>query len=87
MMRAMWPTIAKVIGFALLLATGFFYLVSGLVVPFPYLLFLWALWIALVAVAILKRHDWRIVLALPVVSIGLWFAILNLGGEFLGWTA
>ena len=81
----MWPTIAKVIGFVLLLGTGFFYLVSGLVVPFPYLFFMWALWIALVAVAIVKRADWRVVLAMPFVAAALWFGIINAGGEFLGW--
>ena len=83
----MWPVVAKVIGFALLLGTGFFYLVSGLVVPAPYLFFLWVLWIALMGFTIVKRNDWRIVLAMPFVSIALRFGILNAGGEFLGWTA
>lgn len=83
----MWPTVAKVLGFVLLLGTGFFYLVSGLVVPAPYLFFMWALWLALMGIAIATRHDWRIVLTLPFVSIALWFGILYAGGEFLGWTA
>ena len=83
----MWPTVAKVIGFLLLLGSGFFYLVSGLVVPAPYLFILWALWLALLAFAVVKRDDWRVVLTMPFVSVGLWFGILYLGGEFLGWTA
>ena len=83
----MWPTAAKVIGFVLLLATGFFYLVSGLVVPFPYLLFMWALWVALVAFAVVRREDWRVVLTMPFISIVLWFVIVNAGGEYLGWRA
>jgi hypothetical protein len=45
------------------------------------------LWIALVGAAIVKRDDWRVVLAMPFVSAALWFGILNAGGEFLGWRA
>lgn len=82
----MWPKIAKVAGFVLLLATGFFYLVSGLVVPFPYLFVMWALWVALMAFAVIRREDWRVVLALPFVSIALWFAIISAGERYLGWT-
>jgi hypothetical protein len=85
--RAVGPIVATVFGYILLLITGFFYLVSGLVVPFPYLFFMWGLWIAIVGVAILKRADWRVVAAAPFVSIGLWFAIVWAGGRFLGWTA
>ena len=85
--RAVGPIVATVFGYVLLLATGFFYLVSGLIVPFPYLFVMWALWIALVGVAILKRSDWRVVAAAPFVSIGLWFGIVWAGERFLGWTA
>ena len=80
-------TIAKVVGFLLLLGTGFFYLVSGLLVPFPYLFFMWALWIAIVGFTIVKRDDWRIVVAAPFVSGALWFAIIAAGERFLDWTA
>ena len=83
----MWPKVAKVLGFVLLLGTGFFYLVSGLVVPFPYLFVMWALWVALMAFAVIRREDWRVVLALPFVSIALWFAIISAGERYLGWTA
>lgn len=85
--RAVGPVVAKVIGFILLLGTGFFYLVSGLVVPFPYLFGVWAVWIALVAFTIIRRNDWRFVVAAPFVSIALWFAIVWAGERFLGWTA
>ena len=83
----MWPTIARVLGFALMFPVAFLYISSGLVVPGPYLFFLWALWGALLVIAIVKRHDWRIVLATPVVAFILWFVIVFAGGELLGWTA
>lgn len=85
--RALGPTFAKVFGFLLLLGTGFFYLVSGLVVPFPYLFGMWAVWIVIVGVTLMKRADWRVVAAAPFVSLSLWFAIVWAGGRFLGWTA
>src|SRR5687768_7273750 len=84
--RSLSLTIAKVIGFLLLLGTGFFYLASGLLVPFPYLYLMWGLWIAIVGFTIVKRDDWRIVVAAPFVSGALWFAILTAGERFLNWT-
>lgn len=83
----MWPTIARVAGFLLLLGTGWFYVISGLIVPQAFLFALWALWGAIVAFAVVKRHDWRYVLAAPFVAAALWFAILLAGDRFLGWTA
>lgn len=83
----MWTIIAKLAGALLLIACGYLYLVSGLVVPPPYLFALWALWGAIVAIVVIKRADWRVVLAAPFAAAALWFAILWAGGEFLGWRA
>jgi hypothetical protein len=47
---------------------------------------MWALWILIVGVAFMKRADWRVVVAAPFVSAGLWFAIVWAGERFLGWT-
>jgi len=69
------------------LVIGFFYLVSGLVVPMPPLLLMWAWWLVLLAVLILKRGIPRVLVGIPVVALGSWFLILWFGGRYLGWTA
>ena len=88
--RSMNPVLATVItvlGFLLLLVAGFFYLVSGLVVPAPWLIILWAMWVALAVYAIRNRHHpWR-VLAIPFVAGGLWFIFVEGGSRLFGWTA
>lgn len=66
---------------------GFVYLVSGLVVPVQWLAGVWAVWIALAAFAVRNRHRPGIVLAIPVVAMVLWVAILSAGGAFLDWSA
>lgn len=83
----MWPTIARILGFALMVPIAFLYVTSGLIVPGAFLFFLWALWGGLLVIAIVKRHDWRIVLATPFVAAVVWFLIVFAGSELLGWTA
>ena len=78
---------ATLLGFALLALVGFVYLVSGLVVPAPWLLVVWAVWVASAAFAVHNRHRPGIVLAVPVVAMVLWVAILSAGGAFLDWSA
>ncbi len=76
-------------GLVLLLAVGVFpYASSGLVAPPEGVLLLWALWVALLVVALrwrTRRPLW--VPVIPVVGLGLWFAVISLGGALLGWTA
>lgn len=75
------------VAFAALLhvVVGYFYLVSGLVVPGYALVPLWALWIVF-AVAIWRmRSRPAVVLAVPFVAAGVWFVVLTAGGAWWGW--
>ena len=78
-----------IIGLIAYLAVGVFpYLSSGLVVPFPWLLLLWGLWLVGLFLA------WRtlqsrpvMVLLFPVAAVALWFLYITAGEQLLGWTA
>jgi hypothetical protein len=86
-MNPVLATVVTILGFLLLLVAGFFYLVSGLVVPAPWLIILWAIWVALAVYAIRNRHHpWR-VFAIPFVAGGLWFIFVEGGSRLFGWTA
>lgn len=67
---------------------GVFYLSSGLVAPLWAVIGLMAIWVGLVVlgVAWFRRHPLRL-LALPVIAVVVWFAVLTLGERLLGWTA
>ncbi|MEW6153684.1 MAG: hypothetical protein AB1673_06810 [Actinomycetota bacterium] len=79
--------VARALGVVLLVPVSLFYLASGLVVPMPWLVAVWALGVAAVAYAIVnRRHRWRVA-ATPVVSFALWVVVLSLGDALLGWTA
>jgi hypothetical protein len=76
-----------VLGFALFVPVSILFLVSGLVVPQPWLTMLWAVGAVFLAYAVANRHRPWIVLATPVAAILLWIAVVTLGGAFLNWTA
>lgn len=78
---------ATVVGFVLLAPVGLLYLGSGLVVPAPWVLAVWAVWVALVAGAVAFRRRPGVVLALPVAAVVLWLAIVSAGSALFGWTA
>lgn len=82
----MLSTVVRLVAFLLMLPIGYFYITSGLVVPGPYLFLLWAAWGAFLTMAVMKRNDWRFVVAAPIGATVLWFATLWLGGTLLGWT-
>lgn len=70
------------------LVVGWFYLVSGLVVPIPaYLVLLlwWAVLTALLIRAAVQRSWW--VAAAPVVAAASLVIVVSVGGWLLGWTA
>jgi hypothetical protein len=81
------PTLATVLGFALHLVVGFFYISAGLVVPGPWLFALWALWGAMAALAVARRQQPLFVLATPFAALVLLVVVASLGGRFLGWQA
>ncbi len=77
-----------VVGIALYLVVGWVYLASGLVVPFPWVVGLWVLWLA--GLPLLWRAfktqpvwAWTVAAGAAVVWVGLVLA----GGALFGWTA
>jgi hypothetical protein len=86
--RSTASTLAGVIGIILYLLVGWLYLASGLVVPEPWYLVMWGIWIAglwpLIRVFRLNPM-WT-----PAIAVGaaaLWVAIVQLGSWLFGWTA
>lgn len=77
-----------VLGLALLLPVGLFYLASGLVVPLPWLVVLWAVYLVAVAatVVLVRRHSWWAP-APAVLAAGVWWLTVTLGERLGGWTA
>ncbi|MGY1705485.1 hypothetical protein ACI79C_13015 [Geodermatophilus sp. SYSU D00697] len=70
------------------LGVGYFYLVSGLVVPVPALLPLWLLWglLAVWLVRLALRRSWWTP-GVPVLAAGVLVLVLVVGDEVLGWQA
>ncbi|WP_437968446.1 hypothetical protein WMF04_03765 [Sorangium sp. So ce260] len=75
-------------GIAVHLVIGLAYAFAGLLAPPWAVAVLWALWIALLVMAILvrRRRPW-LAAATPLISAALWFGLLTLGERLLGWTA
>lgn len=80
--------LVAVLGLALLLPVGLFYLASGLVVPLPWLVVLWLVFVTLVAanVVLVRRHSWWAPLP-AVAGAAVWWLTVTLGERFGGWTA
>ena len=77
------------VGFVLHLAVGVFpYSAAGLLAPLYGIAILYAGWVALLAVALVRwnRHPLQL-LWLPVIDIALFAALMYLGDLALGWTA
>ncbi|MCI0425990.1 MAG: hypothetical protein L0Z49_11715 [Actinobacteria bacterium] len=84
----MGARILGVIGGVLYLGSGWLYFASGLVVPAPWYLVLWGVWIAgwWLVVRVLRRNPGLT----PLVALGsvaLWLLVVQLGDWLLGWTA
>jgi hypothetical protein len=84
--RATGPVVVAVVSGVLHLVVGYFYVVSGLVVPGYALLPLWFWWIvlALVLVRLALRRSWWTA-AVPVVAAATWVLVVLGGGALLGW--
>jgi len=86
--RTVGRAVVAVVGLLLLLPVGFLYVSSGLVVPGPWLIVLWALFLALVPAAVqLARRRSYWVPAVPAAAFLLWLLVLRLGEQLLGWQA
>lgn len=80
-------TAAAAVALTLMVPVGFMYLTTGLVAPAPDVFGVYALFAALVVIAVrlARRHSWW-VLAVPAASAALWFLVLLAGGELLDWS-
>jgi hypothetical protein len=80
--------VAAGLAMAALAVIGFFYLSSGLIAPLWAVIVLLVIWVGLVVLGVVwfRTHPWR-VLALPVVAVAIWYAVITLGERLLGWTA
>ncbi|MGH8945101.1 MAG: hypothetical protein ACRDVL_03015 [Acidimicrobiia bacterium] len=77
-----------VLGIGLYLAVGFVYLVSGLVVPPPWLVVLWMIWLVGLYPLVMvfrRRRVWTPLV--PVAAAVFWALYLTIGEMLLGWTA
>ncbi|MGH8884902.1 MAG: hypothetical protein ACRDYX_06965 [Egibacteraceae bacterium] len=82
-----WTRLAAWVGLGLHLVVGLPFLALGLLAPLWAILVLWAVWGALLTLAIRLRHTrpW-LVLVIPPVTAAILVGALSLGGRFLGWT-
>jgi hypothetical protein len=76
------------LGTAAHLALGVPYAFSGLLAPVEGVAILWAIWVALLVIAV---SSWTtrplLAAAVPLATIALWFAVLGIGSLVFGWTA
>ncbi|AUX20118.1 hypothetical protein SOCEGT47_005810 [Sorangium cellulosum] len=75
-------------GIAVHLVVGLAYAFTGLLAPSWAVGLLWALWGALLAMALLVRRSrpWLAAVT-PLIAMAAWLAALALGERLLGWTA
>ena len=80
--------VAVIVGLLAFLASGFIYVTSGLVVPHPWLVLLWVIWLIGMAVVarLTARWSWWVLAAAPA-AMAFWFIYLMAGEAFLGWRA
>ncbi len=77
-----------IVGIPLYVLVGWFYVASGLVVPFPWFLALWAIWAVgfFVLIKVFRAAPaWTPLV--PVVAAGVWVGFVQLGSWLFGWTA
>lgn len=80
--------VLPILGLGLYTATGWLYLGTPLVVPYPWVLGFWLAWIGGGAAAVRvarRRPRWTPVVAGA--AIACWVMAVALGGWLLGWTA
>jgi hypothetical protein len=82
------PVVAWWVGLAAHLVIGIWYAASGLVAPPWAVAVLLAIWVLMLIVGLRLRtgHPWWM-LAVPVLDVVIWVAIISAGETFLGWTA
>ena len=77
-----------VVGMVLYLIVGLLYLASGLVVDYPWVFGMWALWLAgLFALILVFKRAPAWTPAVPAAGLALWVLIVQLGSWLFGWSA
>lgn len=77
-----------VLGIGLYAATGWLYLGTPLVVPYPWVFGFWLAWIGgIVAVARTVRRNPRRTPVVAGAALAAWVAVVSMGGWLFGWTA
>lgn len=86
--RQVLERVVASIGVLGLIAVLPFYVSSGLVAPLWAIVLLLLFWAALAVFSIrwFTRRPW-VVLTLPLIAAAIWFAVLTLGEQILGWQA
>jgi hypothetical protein len=86
--RGAGPVLAWWVGLVAHLVMGVWYAASGLIAP-PWavaaLLVIWVL-LLIVGLRLRARRPWWM-LAVPVLAVAIWVAVVSAGETFLGWTA
>ena len=82
------PVVAWWAGLAAHLVIGIWYAASGLVAPPWAVAVLLAIWVVVLVVGLQlrTRRPWWM-LAVPVLDVIIWVAVISAGETFLGWTA
>jgi hypothetical protein len=86
--RGLVTALLGVSGILLYAMVGWLYLGSGLVMPYPWVFGMWAIWVGglFALVKVVKRYPaWTPLV--PVAAFAAWVAIIQLGSLLFGWTA
>ena len=80
--------IAAGLAMAAMAVIGVFYVSAGLVAPLWAVILLLIIWVVLVVIGVVwfRRRPF-LVLLLPVIAVLVWFGVITLGEQLLGWTA
>ncbi|MET0883530.1 MAG: hypothetical protein ABWZ13_05200 [Acidimicrobiales bacterium] len=87
MPEGLLPRVLVVLGFVAHLGVGFVVMVSGLIMPLWAILALGVVWAVGLVVMIRNRMSPLIVIAVPVLTLGLWAMTGWAGERYLDWTA
>lgn len=86
--RSLISALLGVIGILFYALVGWLYLGTGLVMPYPWVYGMWAIWVAgvLVLVRVVKRFPaWTA--TVPLAAVVIWVTLVQLGSWLFGWTA
>lgn len=86
--RSLASALLGIIGILLYAMVGWLYFGTGLVMPYPWVFGMWAIWAAglVILVRVVKRSPaWTP--AVPLAALVTWMTLVQLGSWLFGWTA